>query len=110
MKESKSSESQIVAILKEAAGDEVAGFTERVASKGLAPRVIKAAEPNRSASIERFNRTYRNAVLDAYLFKSIEQAQHMTEEWRLDDNERRPHGAPWAGCRRGSSRPGSRPP
>jgi putative transposase len=39
------------------------------------------------------NRTYRNEVLDAYLFKSIEQVQHITEEWLLDYNERRPHDA-----------------
>lgn len=46
-----------------------------------------------SRRIERFNRTYRNEVLDAYLFKSIEQVQHITEEWLLDYNERRPRDA-----------------
>jgi putative transposase len=30
-------------------------------------------------------------VLDAHLFKSIEQVQHITEEWLLDRNEQRPH-------------------
>jgi putative transposase len=50
-------------------------------------------EPNQNAFIERFNRTYRHEVLDAYLFRSIEQVQHNTEEWLCDHNEQRPHEA-----------------
>jgi len=68
-------------------------FTEWAAAKGIALRFIEPGEPNQNAYIERFNRTYRNEVLDAYLFKSIEQVQHITEDWLLDYNERRPHDA-----------------
>ena len=32
-------------------------------------------------------------VLDAYLFQSIEQVQHITEEWLREYNEQRPHDA-----------------
>ena len=35
----------------------------------------------------RLNRTYRHEVLDAYLFKTIEQVQDITEEWRREYNE-----------------------
>lgn len=68
-------------------------FTEWAAGKGIELRFIEPGEPNQNAYIERFNRTYRNEVLDAYLFKSIEQVQHITEEWLLEYNERRPHDA-----------------
>lgn len=68
-------------------------FAEWAAAKGIALRFIAPGEPNQNAYIERFNRTYRTEVLDAYLFKSIQQVQHITEEWLLDYNERRPHDA-----------------
>ncbi|WP_417903582.1 IS3 family transposase [Caldimonas brevitalea] len=68
-------------------------FTEWAAVKGIALRFIEPGELNQNAYIERFNRTYRTEVLDAYLFRSIEQVQHITEEWLLEYNERRPHDA-----------------
>ena len=54
---------------------------------------LTPGEPNQNAYIERFNRTYRHEVLDAYVFKSIEQVQHITEDWLRVYNERRPHDA-----------------
>jgi putative transposase len=41
--------------------------------------------------IEPFNRTYRQDVLDAYLFEDIEQARLLSEEWMRDYNYDRPH-------------------
>ena len=41
--------------------------------------------------VERFNRTYRQDVLDAYLFEDIEQARLLSEEWMRDYNYDRPH-------------------
>jgi len=31
--------------------------------------------------IERFNRVYREAILDAYLFNYIREVRALTEEW-----------------------------
>jgi len=43
--------------------------------------------------IERFNRLYREAVLDAYLFFDLYQVKQLTQEWMEEYNERRPHEA-----------------
>ena len=43
--------------------------------------------------IERFNRTFRENILDAYLFEDINQVQSLTDEWMQDYNYNRPHEA-----------------
>jgi putative transposase len=46
-----------------------------------------------SPFIERFNRTYREEVLDGYVFDSISEGQQVTDEWLRTYNEERPHRA-----------------
>jgi len=43
--------------------------------------------------IERFNRTFRENLLDAYLFEDINQVQCLADEWMQDYNYNRPHQA-----------------
>ena len=57
----------------------------------IALRFIAPGKPNQNAYIERFNRTYRDEVLSAYLFESIEQVQQITDDWLIEYNELRPH-------------------
>ena len=50
-------------------------------------------KPAQNGFIERFNRTYRNEVLSAYVFESLDQVREISADWLLTYNEVRPHDA-----------------
>lgn len=52
---------------------------------------IQPGKPAQNGYIERFNRTYRQDVLDIYLFESIREVQKITNEWINIYNFDRPH-------------------
>lgn len=66
-------------------------FNEWCETQRIELRFIQRRKPDQHAFIERFNRTYRDEVLDAYVFESIEQVREVTEAWLREYNEERPH-------------------
>jgi putative transposase len=61
--------------------------------RGIEMRYIEPGKPDQNAYIERFNRTYREEVLNAYVFVDLEQVRQISAEWIQIYNEERPHEA-----------------
>jgi len=68
-----------------------AEFVAWAEAAGMRIQYIQPGEPNQNAYIERFNRTYRNELLDLYLFRDLSEVREATYWWRLEYNEQRPH-------------------
>lgn len=68
-------------------------FTEWCESQHISIRYIQPGKPDQNAFIERFNRSYREEVLNAFLFDSIEDVREVTDGWVERYNEIRPHDA-----------------
>lgn len=58
---------------------------------GVQIKYIQPGKPAQNAFIERFNRTYREEVLDMYLFNDIKEVQEITDQWMNEYNTERPH-------------------
>ena len=60
---------------------------------GVTLEFIKPGKPRQNGFIERFNRSYRQAVLDMFGFQTLNEVREQTELWLQEYNEERPHDA-----------------
>lgn len=61
---------------------------------------IQPGSPMQNSYIERFNRTYRDEILNMYVFKKLTDVRRITENWIQEYNNERPHDSlqdltPW---------------
>ena len=52
---------------------------------------IQPGKPTQNSYVERFNRTFRDEVLNMYVFKTLSEVREITENWMTEYNEERPH-------------------
>jgi len=58
---------------------------------GITIKYIQPGKPTQNAYVERFNRLFREDVLDAYIFSSMEQVRIQIDEFKEDYNQNHPH-------------------
>lgn len=66
-------------------------FVQWAKGQGMAIQYIQPGKPNQNAFIERFNRTFREEVLDQHLFARLEDVREAAWWWMIEYNEQRPH-------------------
>jgi putative transposase len=54
---------------------------------------IEKGKPHQNGYIERFNKTYRQEVLDSFAFDNLRQARLVTHAWMWIYNNERPHSS-----------------
>lgn len=81
------------AVLRVDNGPEFLGeaFIDWAREQGMHVQHIQPGKPNQNAYIERFNRTYREELLDTYLFSTLDEVRELTYRWLIEYNEERPH-------------------
>jgi len=52
---------------------------------------IQPGKPTQNSYVERFNRTYRDEILNMYVFRTLTEVRNITENWIKEYNEERPH-------------------
>ena len=59
--------------------------------RGVLIDYIQPGKPAQNGFIERFNRSYREAVLDMNLFQNLREVKILTRRWLTNYNHERPH-------------------
>lgn len=68
-------------------------FQQWLEDSGIEWVKIQKGKPQQNAIIERFNKTYREDILDSYKFFSLDHIRELTCDWIHNYNDDRPHEA-----------------
>ena len=68
-------------------------FTDFSTENGIELQYIQPGKSTKNAHTERFNRTSREDLLEAYLFGSLSEVNDIAHECQVDYNENLPHTA-----------------
>ena len=60
---------------------------------GIKLHYIQSGKPTQNAFVESLNGKFRDNCLNQHLFRSLEQACHIIEQWRYHYNHERPHSS-----------------
>ena len=66
-------------------------FQDWCKANDITIRYTQPGCPTQNSFVERFNGSYRRAILDAYIFRNLNDVRELTESWMTDYNENRPH-------------------
>lgn len=66
-------------------------MAEWAETNGVRLDFIQPGKPTQNSYVERFNRTYREEVLNMYVFSRLSEVREITEKWLKEYNEERPH-------------------
>ena len=66
-------------------------FQDWCKANDIAIKYTQPGCPTQNSFVERFNGSYRRAILDAYIFRNMNDVRELTESWMMDYNENRPH-------------------
>jgi len=58
---------------------------------GVKLEFIQPGKPTQNSYVERFNRTFREEVLNFYVFNRLSDVRSITDTWIKEYNEERPH-------------------
>jgi putative transposase len=68
-------------------------LNEWAKENGIELQFIQKGKPQQNGYIERFNRSYRTEILDAFAFDNLKQVRTLTQAWMWSYNNERPHSA-----------------
>ncbi len=66
-------------------------YTDWCRGRGIDQNFIQPGKPYQNGYIERFNRTFREDVLDAYVFENFSQLMITSDKWQEQYNSGHPH-------------------